>query len=277
MSKFALLIGINYIGQEAELNGCINDIMITRDILISKFGYRSNNIVILSDKSNIKPTKNNILRNINNLVDKSNKGFNELWFHFSGHGVQVKDLNGDEKDKLDEAIVPLDYEKNGFIIDDTLANILKKINNNAKLFSIMDCCHSGTILDLPYKLNNNNNWIEENTLKLNNNICMISGCKDDQTSMDAFIPSSKDSILWRGAMTWSLIESLKKYNYSIKIIDLIKEMRKLLENSGYNQIPQLSSSKKMNINTYLDTFIKQKRITLTIKRINNRIRRRRYF
>ena len=37
MSKIALLIGINYIGTDSELSGCINDINETKDVLINKY------------------------------------------------------------------------------------------------------------------------------------------------------------------------------------------------------------------------------------------------
>lgn len=36
----------------------------------------------------------------------------------SGHGGQVKDRNGDEKDGYDEVIFPLDYQRAGYIVDD---------------------------------------------------------------------------------------------------------------------------------------------------------------
>lgn len=42
---------------------------------------------------------------------------------FSGHGHHVRDLNGDEEDEYDEAIVPADFKKNdssSMIIDDVL-------------------------------------------------------------------------------------------------------------------------------------------------------------
>jgi metacaspase-1 len=274
MTKFALLIGINYVGQSAELNGCINDVIIMRDILINKFGYKENNIIILSDETQIKPTSKNILNNLNMLVNKSKNGFNEFWLHYSGHGAQIPDENNDELDGYDEVIVPLDYEKNGVISDDILSNILNKLDNNAKMFCVMDCCHSGTILDLKYRLNNNNFWIEENKItKLFPNICMVSGCSDDQTSADAFIPTKDNSILWRGAMTWALTQCLKNNNYNVRLIDLIKGMRELLKKSGYTQIPQLSSSKRISIQMYLDTFIKQRKRIKIIKKNNNKRRR----
>ena len=68
-----------------------------------------------------------------------------------GHGTKLQDDNGDEEDGFDEALVPLDYAEKGMIRDDDLFDILiKPLADGVSMFSLMDCCHSGTILDLPY-------------------------------------------------------------------------------------------------------------------------------
>jgi hypothetical protein len=41
-----------------------------------------------------------------------------LFFHFSGHGGQTEDLDGDEDDGLDETIYPVDFKQAGMIVDD---------------------------------------------------------------------------------------------------------------------------------------------------------------
>lgn len=264
-NKLALLIGINYRNSKAELNGCINDVILMKNILISKFGYLEKNIILLTDDTNIKPTKKNIIDYIQQLVDKSNNGINEFWLHYSGHGTNIKDLNGDENDGYDEVIVPLDYDK-GIITDDQLYQILQNLHKNSRMFCIMDCCHSGTILDLQYKLNNNNYWHKVGK-QSNNNICMISGCQDNQTSADAFIPFSNNQYLWRGAMTWAFIQTLKKYRYRINLITLINHMKYLLKTNGYSQIPQLSSSNRVNIHTYINDYMRKKKIIVYRKKL----------
>ena len=59
--KKAVLIGINYNGSSAQLNGCINDTKNVYDILVKNFGYKPENIVMINDESQIKPTRDNIL------------------------------------------------------------------------------------------------------------------------------------------------------------------------------------------------------------------------
>eukprot|EP01068_Selenidium_serpulae_P014600 Selendium_serpulae@DN6117_c0_g1_i1.p1 len=96
------------------------------------------------------PTKEKILESLVWLV-KGVKDGDALFLHFSGHGVRVPDKNGDEAEGHDESIVPLDYRTKGVIIDDILhAMLVKDLPAGVRLTIIMDCCHSGSALDLPY-------------------------------------------------------------------------------------------------------------------------------
>lgn len=78
-------------------------------------------------------------------------------FHFSGHGQQIADINGDEFDGLDEALVPYDarrdyvpgqYEGERHLSDDELGsllhNIRRAIGPDGQVFVSLDACHSGT-------------------------------------------------------------------------------------------------------------------------------------
>lgn len=69
-----------------------------------------------------------------------------------GHGGRIRDDNWDEeKDGYDETIVPLDYDTAGQIRDDDLnACLVEPMAPGVSLVALMDCCHSGTVLDLPY-------------------------------------------------------------------------------------------------------------------------------
>lgn len=69
-----------------------------------------------------------------------------------GHGGRLRDDDGDEADGYDETLIPLDYESAGQIRDDDLLKYLV-VPMQAGVFvtSVMDCCHSGTVLDLPYQ------------------------------------------------------------------------------------------------------------------------------
>jgi metacaspase-1 len=74
-----------------------------------------------------------------------------LLFHFSGHGAQQRNYSGDEVDGYDETLCPLDFETQGMIVDDEInAALVRPLPHGVKLHALIDACHSGTALDLPF-------------------------------------------------------------------------------------------------------------------------------
>ncbi|PSR90849.1 peptidase C14, caspase domain-containing protein [Coniella lustricola] len=148
-----LLIGINYFGQRGQLRGCINDVRNMSAYLVEHFGYKREDMVILTDDQQnpmSQPTKQNILRAMHWLV-KDARPNDSLFLHYSGHGGQTKDLDGDEDDGYDEVIYPVDFRQTGHITDDEMHRIMvKPLQPGVRLTAIFDSCHSGTALDLPY-------------------------------------------------------------------------------------------------------------------------------
>jgi len=154
-NKKALLIGINYLGKSAQLNGCINDANNMKHFLTTKFGFSDapGKMIVLTDdqKEKLKrPTRKNMINAMKWLVNDCKPG-DSLFFYFSGHGGQAKDLDGDEVDGYDETILPVDFEQSGEIIDDEMnAIMVKPLPEGVRLTALFDSCHSGTALDLPY-------------------------------------------------------------------------------------------------------------------------------
>lgn len=148
----AVLIGINYRGQEGELAGCHNDVKNIRKYLVEREGFREQNITVLMDDGKHKnPSRNNILQAYRRLVKDCQKG-DVAFCHYSGHGGRLEDDNGDEDDGYDETLIPVDFQKAGQIRDDDLLKILvHPMAAGVTMTCLMDCCHSGTVLDLPYK------------------------------------------------------------------------------------------------------------------------------
>lgn len=149
----ALLIGINYFGQRGQLRGCINDVKNMSAYLSKYFNYAREDMVCLTDDQHnpmSKPTKANILRAMHWLVKDAHPN-DSLFFHFSGHGGQTPDRDGDEEDGYDEVIYPMDFRSAGHIVDDEMHRILvKSLPAGCRLTAIFDSCHSGSALDLPY-------------------------------------------------------------------------------------------------------------------------------
>lgn len=152
--KRALLIGINYVGQQGELRGCHNDVNSMLGFL-ERSGFKDSDcqVRILRDNGHDEePTRDNILAALKWLGDGVAAG-DTLFLHYSGHGSRVRDTDSDEKDGYDETMVPLDYEAAGQITDDMIhRNLVLNLPEGASLTAVMDCCHSGSIFDLPYTI-----------------------------------------------------------------------------------------------------------------------------
>lgn len=96
---------------------------------------------MLTDK---RATKAAIVEGLKKLVAAGGPA-DTLVFHYSGHGSQVADAEGDEPDGKDEIICPHDFDWNeGFIKDDDFARIFKELKKGTVLEVILDSCHSGT-------------------------------------------------------------------------------------------------------------------------------------
>jgi len=146
----ALLVGINYVGQQGELNGCHNDVDVMRRILEERGVPRSNMRILMDDGDSPPPTRSNIIAGFAWLSQDADAG-DSRFFHYSGHGGSVRDENGDEKDGKDETLCPVDYAEVGQIVDDEInKKLILAMPKDSNLICLMDCCHSGTILDLPY-------------------------------------------------------------------------------------------------------------------------------
>lgn len=139
--KRALLVGINRYKAVPGLQGSVNDVETMREILITRWGFQPRNITMLTDEN---ATRDRILTTLVELVRVSGPQ-DTLYFHFSGHGSQVQDLNGDEEDGLDETLVPQDGRSGDVkdIVDDELDAIFSKLRARSTLI-VLDSCHSGT-------------------------------------------------------------------------------------------------------------------------------------
>jgi hypothetical protein len=151
-TKRAVMIGINYVGQNGELSGCHNDVKNMKEYLVSKQGFDERYMnVLMDDGYHPNPTYDNIMNAYRNVVRQSLPG-DTVFLHYSGHGGRQVDRNGDEDDGYDETLIPVDFQRAGQIVDDTLCNeLVKAMPKSVLAVSLMDCCHSGTVLDLPYR------------------------------------------------------------------------------------------------------------------------------
>ena len=152
--KHALVIAIGDYPQEGgwPAISSMNDVPHVQGAL-GLLGFPDENIHLLLNEA---ASREGILSALNELLVKAEEG--DIFFiHFSGHGQQVVDNDGDELDGLDEAIVPFDsplkyvkgvYEGENLIRDEEMGIIFDelraKIGSKGQVILVLDSCHSGT-------------------------------------------------------------------------------------------------------------------------------------
>jgi len=189
--KKALLIGINYFGSKQALKGCINDVKNIKAMIMRNFGFKEEDMVILTDDQTNNPpgmpTKANMMRAMQWLVSGARPG-DSLFFHFSGHGSRTEDTSGDELDGFDDTIIPVDFAKAGEIVDDDMNTIMvRPLPKGCRLTAFFDCCHSGSALDLPYM------YDRYGKLK-NNDVLKLAG-KDAKSAVESYLSGNVEGAL----------------------------------------------------------------------------------
>lgn len=147
--KLALLVGINNY-TDAPLRGCINDTYLQRELLIHRFGFNPKDILLVTDETNLKPTRAGILQAFEEHLIKQAKPGDVVVYHFSGHGSQVFDPNSGATDQLNSTFVPIDREISTSgeqkIVSDVMGETLFLLMSALKTENVavvLDSCHSG--------------------------------------------------------------------------------------------------------------------------------------
>lgn len=269
MAKRAVLIGINkYQIPGSDLNGCVNDVKNLSGALKTYYGFADKDITTLTD---LQATKKAMQAAIKKLIASGKKG-DTLLLHYSGHGSNVPDDNGDEADHRDEILCPTDLDWKDTLRDDWLRKTFDKLRAGVSLTVIMDCCHSGTNtrailppdvpvrerflpcpLDLmatesgrrlrgalrgklgkaPRGRKRKSDIVQADIREL-----LITGCRDTQTSADADIDGT-----YNGALTYYLVESIKEAEGKLTYRELHQRTVAKLKQNDYDQVPQLEGQR----------------------------------
>jgi len=147
--KHALLIGIQDYSNTPfnSLKGPVNDIKLTEDVLRKRFGFSNDNFITLLDD---KATHTGIENAFEALIKRVNPD-DFVYIHYSGHGSQTADLNGDEKQDQtwvsygartsDEA-----HKDNYDVLDDEInAWMAQLYDKTDQVVFVSDSCHSATV------------------------------------------------------------------------------------------------------------------------------------
>ncbi|KMZ57843.1 Metacaspase 9 [Zostera marina] len=243
--KKALIVGISYRSSRNELKGCINDAKCMKYLLLNRFQFPDSSILMLTEEETDPyriPTKQNMRMAMHWLIQGCQPG-DSLFFHYSGHGSRQRNYSGDEVDGYDETLCPLDFQAQGMIVDDEINQaIVKPIPPGVKLHAIVDSCHSGTVLDLPFlcRMNRSGQYVWEDHRPRSGvwkgtsggEVISFSGCDDDQTSADT---SALSKITSTGAMTFCFIQAIER-GQAATYGSMLTSMRSTIRNTGTGSV-----------------------------------------
>ncbi|WP_319457605.1 MULTISPECIES: caspase family protein [unclassified Mycobacterium] len=207
----SLHIGLNrvdpaqYGGWDGALSGCVNDANAMRDVAVGR-GFTP--ALLIDEHATIAAVRDRL-----DAAAAELDADDFFFLTYSGHGGQVADLTGDERDSFDETWCLYDTE----LVDDSLFGALCTFKRGVRVFVMSDSCHSETVTrgrrprsraaERPghkaklapleataaeFAKNRDvyaaqSTWWEPQPLvpkDADANVVLISGCQDQQTSMD---------------------------------------------------------------------------------------------
>lgn len=264
-AKKAVLVGINAY-PAAPLQGCINDVIFAKLVLIKRFGFVESDIKTLMDSE---ATTEAVVAALKWLVFEAKPG-DILYFHYSGHGVQVPVSRSIEIDGLSEAICPVDFDwsPEKMITDKQFMDIFSTIPIGVQFNWVSDSCHSGDLdrsleqdkwwhawkwfkpavkhplirprtMPIPgwvrKAMTSNKSWVRPRAVLSGQVVSgFVSGCKSNQTSADTIVDGRAG-----GALTSYLFKRLNEGQGSLPLSLVVKMVGDDLSRDGYEQNPQI--------------------------------------
>ncbi|HET7118424.1 MAG TPA: caspase family protein [Hanamia sp.] len=249
----ALVIGIDKYKETdrspfPELDGCKNDALSMKILINAKYNFPNENIKALYNEQ---ATRENILKSLKELLDKSKKGDIAFVF-YAGHGSEVKNSLNKTEDHLDQSIVPVDYWKEEVrdIRNKELAAVFDQfINKGVILTCIFDCCHSGTIdrgiQNTPPKFRYmpGSNWdakdasnpIPPEKIK-NSNYLILAAVQKDELESEQTDENNKP----HGAFTLALLNAIKQQDVNGSVNNLFTALHAILRSDGVVEEPVMA-------------------------------------
>lgn len=249
----ALVIGIDKYKETdrspfPELDGCKNDALSMKILINAKYNFPNQNIKALYNEQ---ATRQNILKSLNELLDKSNKGDIAFVF-YAGHGSEVRNSLNKTEDHLDQSIVPVDYWKAGVrdIRNKELAAIFDKfIEKGVVLTCIFDCCHSGTIdrgiQNSPprFRYMPGSDWDAKDGSSpippesiANSNYLILAAVQKDELESEQTDENNKP----HGAFTLALLKAIKQQDVNGPVNNLFTALHAILRSDGVVQEPVMA-------------------------------------
>lgn len=250
--RFFFGVGINYMSQPRNrLTSCWNDI----DALYREFGNRFgafDQTWMITDrpkdlKDGLSPHLGSVKKAWSKMVSLCQAERDvDLFFVYSGHGTFRLTIDPGELGGQSDALVFLDHL---FYDYDVMAQFVRPLPPHVHLLIVFDSCNSGSAANLPWTFNPLSGTVNQTSLHtdLTNDVMMISGCRDEQTS------AAGETMQDLSECTRVLIETLRENPRpnSTPITTIIQNMRTKLIAAKDTQIPQLSISKPLLLSRLL--------------------------
>ena len=271
--RMALCVGINqfaHLPRVNWLNGCVNDAADMERALVDLFGFRSKEVVTLTDAQ---ATKARVIEGLTTMVERAASGsLSHIVFSYSSHGTQMPDLDGEELDRLDEAFATHDmaaadhgWNPKTVIVDDELRKLFAQVPAEVLVEVYLDTCHSGSglrafenlpgttpkFLQFPTRDfggdgSDEGDLVAErsarapvrDTSKLAANQVLFAACRPDQTASDASFDRRPN-----GAFTYLLLQAMRA-SPEMTRAKLLTQLRRAMKAGRYEQVPQLEAVRK---------------------------------
>jgi len=146
-TQWAVIIGVGGYESSAvpRLRYSVADADAVYQTLISA-GFKKENILLLTDKTERKPTLRNIKWALGTFLARSAHKDDLVMIYFAGHGASEVDQRGIERDGLSKYLVPVDADPDDLYSTalpmDEMQNVLARIEAE-RITVFLDACYSG--------------------------------------------------------------------------------------------------------------------------------------
>ena len=146
-TQWAVIIGVGGYESSAvpRLRYSVADADAVYQTLISS-GFKKENILLLTDKTERKPTLRNIKWALGTFLARSAHKDDLVMIYFAGHGASEVDQRGIERDGLSKYLVPVDADPDDLYSTalpmDEMQNVLARIEAE-RITVFLDACYSG--------------------------------------------------------------------------------------------------------------------------------------
>ncbi|RPI08782.1 MAG: hypothetical protein EHM71_07580 [Zetaproteobacteria bacterium] len=147
-SRWAVVIGVGRYDRPdvPALRYAVADAERFHDVLVTQSGFQKENVLLLTDKTERKPTLRNIKWALGTFLARSAQKDDLVVIFFAGHGAPEIDPRGVESDGLAKYLVPADADPDDLYSTglpmDELATIFSRIESD-QVVVFLDACYSG--------------------------------------------------------------------------------------------------------------------------------------